>query len=152
MNPPKSKFCTYYVKSFAYSVSEFINLSKREKVTQYLRDSTHDAILETCHESVKCITNLCLSVRDYANLYKELPFFMHGFYYHFMAGDLDRAEGLYKDAIRRSEFSRGCFNMLVALYLKQTNFGMDRALLEQKFQALNSEFSHFFAYDKKVLQ
>jgi hypothetical protein len=72
-------------------------------------------------------------VRDYANLYKELPFFMHGFYYHFMAGDLDRAEGLYKDAIRRSEFSRGCFNMLVALYLKQTNFGMDRALLEQKF-------------------
>jgi hypothetical protein len=112
-------FCTYYVKSFAYFVSEYQNLYKSGKVTQeYLKESTHDAMLESCHESVKCITNLCLGSRDYGNWYRDLPFFMHAFYYHFIAADLDLAERLYKDAIRRAEFTRGCYGMLVAIYLR----------------------------------
>lgn len=55
---------------------------------------------------------------------------MHAFYYHFIVVDLDRAEKLYKDAVRRAEFTRGCYSMLVAIYLKQTNFGADRTLFD----------------------
>jgi hypothetical protein len=107
-------------------------------------------MLDSCPESVKCITTLCLAVKEFAIVYKELPFFMHAFYYHIMLGDLDKAEHLYKDALRRAEFTMGCYNMLIAIYLKQTDFGAKFDLLCQKMQTLEQEFGHFFAYDSEI--
>lgn len=83
---PVSKYCTYYVKSFAYYVSEWQTKSLNKMINAddpYERISMHDDILNSCPESLKCISTLCL-VKEYAILYKELPFFMHGFFYHFI--------------------------------------------------------------------
>lgn len=107
-------------------------------------------VLDTCPESVRCITALCNQSKEFARVYKELPFFMHAFYYHFIDNDLTKAESLYKDALRRSEFTKGCYNMLIAIYLRQTDFGQDLNLLFSQMQALEAEFGHFFAYDKDI--
>lgn len=152
LSPPRSKYCTYFVKCFAYFASEWQQLVRAGKpeASNYCRVSMHDQMLESCPESVKCITTLCLEVKEFAIVYKELPFFMHAFYYHFMLGDLDKAERLYRDALRRSEYTMGCYNMLIAIYLSQTEFGQQFDLLCQKMQALEQEFGHFFAYDPEV--
>jgi hypothetical protein len=118
LNPPLAKYGTYYVKSFAYFASEWQAQVRSNKLADFRRESTHDPMLDACPESVKCITTLCLAHKDFAIVYKELPFFMNAFYYHHMLCDLDKAEKLYKDAIRRAEFTMGCYNMLIAIYLK----------------------------------
>ena len=77
----------------------------------------HDVLGQSYPDSLKCITNLCYTSKEYAALYKELPFFMHGFYYHYVQQNVEIAETLYKEAVRRAEFTKGCYNMLVSIYL-----------------------------------
>lgn len=40
--------------------------------------------------------------------------------------------------------------MLIAIYLKQTDFGQDFETLCVKMQSLEQEFGHFFSYDKEI--
>ena len=42
--------------------------------------------------------------------------------------------------------------MLIAIYLKQTDFGQDFETLCVKMQSLEQEFGHFFSYDKEIYQ
>ena len=50
-------------------------------------------------------------------LLKELPFFMHAFFHHHILGDLSKAKKLYKEALKRTEYTRGCIHMLTSIYL-----------------------------------
>ena len=63
---------------------------------------------------------------------------MLGFYYHHVKQDYKKAKKLYKEAIKRTEFTLGCFNMLLAIYLFEFSFGSkDLAKVREKIQALD---------------
>lgn len=64
-----------------------------------------------------CLDQVCKTNRALAEVYKELPFFCHAFYYHHVAEDFKKAKKLYKEALRRAEFTRGSFNMLLSIFL-----------------------------------
>jgi hypothetical protein len=93
---------------------------------------------------------VCYSSREFGVLYKEIPFFMHAFFYHYLQPDLDLAEKLYKEAIRRAEFTKGCYNMLVSIYLQKSNFGANINLFTTKMEQMEQEHGHFFQYDSKI--
>lgn len=70
---------------------------------------------------------------------KQLPFFMLGFYCHHVMNDLKKAKKLYKEAMRRTEFTLGSFNMLLAIYLHEFTFGnQDITKVRQKISALET--------------
>ena len=50
-------------------------------------------------------------------MHKELPFFMHAFFHHQVLEDYTKAKKLYKEALKRTEYTRGCVNMLASIYL-----------------------------------
>ena len=56
----------------------------------------------------------------FTNLLKELPFFMHAFFHHQVLGDLSKAKKLYKEALKRTEYTRGCYNMMTSIYLVES--------------------------------
>jgi hypothetical protein len=48
-------------------------------------------------------------------------FFIQGFYYHHIAGNLKKARKLYATAIKRTECPLGAYHMLISSYLYQSN-------------------------------
>lgn len=58
-----AKYCAYYVKRFAYFVSEWQTMRREGKLTMreaYRRVSVHDQdLLTQCTESNECIRSLC---------------------------------------------------------------------------------------------
>jgi len=73
-------------------------------------------------KSKSCLDTLCSQSREFQALYKELPFFLHAFYHHHVQQDLTHAKKLYKEGLRRAEFTKGCFNMLISIYLQKYIF------------------------------
>ena len=63
------------------------------------------------------IRSLCQSSKEFTSLLKELPFFMHAFFHHQVLADFSKAKKLYKEALKRTEFTKGCYNMLTSIYL-----------------------------------
>ena len=42
---------------------------------------------------------------------------MHGFFHHHVLNDYSKAKKLYKEALVRTEFTKGCYSMLTSIYL-----------------------------------
>ena len=42
---------------------------------------------------------------------------MHAFFHHQVLADFSKAKKLYKEALKRTEFTKGCYNMLTSIYL-----------------------------------
>ena len=45
---------------------------------------------------------------------------MHAFFHHQVLNDFSRAKRLYKEALKRTEFAKGTYNMLVSIYLAES--------------------------------
>lgn len=165
-----AKYCAYYVKRFAYFVSEWQTMRRTGKLSlkePYGRVSVHDQdLLTECTLSKECLKSLCQNNKDFTSLLKELPFFMHGFFHHQVLNDFSRAKKLYKEALRRAEFTKGSYNMLVSIYLAesvQQSFkvaqgvqsspetqSVDLSYLESKLNSLENKYGHFLRYEKSL--
>ena len=87
----------------------------------FRRVSVHDQdLLTECSLSKECFQILCTNNKSYTSLLKELPFFMHAFFNHWIINDHKRAKRLYKEALKRTEFTKGSYNMLVSIYLSES--------------------------------
>lgn len=42
---------------------------------------------------------------------------MHGFFHHYVFNDFSKAKKLYKEALKRTEFTKGCYSMLASIYI-----------------------------------
>jgi len=70
-----------------------------------------------------------------------------GFFYHQVKGDTKIAKRLYREAIRRSEYPVGCYNMMLSIYIKDyTNSkqGDRLKILHRKVQKLDTQFKIVF--------
>ena len=85
-NSNAAKYCAYYVKRFAYFVSEWQTMRLSQKLSEqeaFRRVSVHDQdLLTECTLSKECLKSLCQSSKAFTSLLKELPFFMHAFFHH----------------------------------------------------------------------
>ena len=90
---------------------------------EYKQNSTLDQELITqCKVSNDTISSLCQIDKEFTNLHKELPFFIHALFAHQVLEDFSKAKKLYKEALRRAEFTKGCYNMLVSIYLVESQY------------------------------
>lgn len=89
------------------------------KTEEHRRTSLHETdLLQVSGDKAKrCFETISSSSNNFKSVYKELPFFLNGFYHHHVSGDFEKAEELYKEALRRAEFTLGCYNMIVSIYL-----------------------------------
>ena len=112
------------MKRFAYFVSEWQAMRRTGKLTTkepYKRMSEIDQdILTDDPISKETIRNVCQSSKEFASLLKELPFFMHAFFHHQVLHDFSKAKKLYKEALKRTEYTKGCYNMLTSIYLVES--------------------------------
>ena len=72
-----------------------------------------------------------------------------------MLGDFSKAKKLYKEALKRTEFTKGCYNMLVSIYLIESQYSngqTDLGLLEMKLQSLEEKFGHFLRYESTIIK
>lgn len=53
--------------------------------------------------------------------WKEMKYFLVGFYYQFMLGNLEKARIVYKKAIKRSECPKGAFNLLLSIIISENS-------------------------------
>lgn len=60
--------------------------------------------------------------KEFSDLNKELPYFILAFLYHHVLEDLKTAKKLYKEALRRSEFTKGCYQMMMSIYLNKYTY------------------------------
>ena len=122
----------------------------------YKRSSVHDQKLITeCRESNDVIGLLCQNNKEFSSLLKELPFFLHALFHHHILQDFSKAKKLYKEALKRTEFTRGCYNMLVSIYLVESQYSngqTDLKLLEKKLLSLEEKFGHFLRYELSLLK
>jgi hypothetical protein len=70
-------------------------------------------------------------------------------------GDTKKAKKLYKEAIRRTEFTLGSYNMLLSIYLSEFTLNSrqlqgDSQRVRQKLHNLDVQFDHFLKYDQKI--
>ena len=72
--------------------------------------------------SNEVISSLCQNNKEFTSLHKELPFFLHALFHHQVLEDFSKAKKLYKEALRRTEFTKGCYNMLVSIYLIESQY------------------------------
>jgi len=45
---------------------------------------------------------------------------MHAFFNHHVLNDLSKAKKLYKEALKRTEYTKGCYNMMTSIYLVES--------------------------------
>ena len=84
---------------------------------------------------------------------KFQPLFLLGFFYHHVEEDLRLAKKLYKEALRRAEFTKGCFQMLMSIYLQQYSYQKSRVDYEgyqRKAAKLEATFGHFLKYEQSI--
>ena len=69
-----------------------------------------------------------------------MPFFLVAFYQHHVVGDFKKAKKLYKEALRRTEFTIGCFNMLLSIYLHDVT--LNQKQLQDDFQRMRTKLKN----------
>lgn len=45
---------------------------------------------------------------------------MHAFFHHQVLEDYTKAKKLYKEALKRTEFTKGCYSMLASIYVVES--------------------------------
>ena len=94
---------------------------------------------------------------------------MHAFFNHHVLNDLSKAKKLYKEALKRTEYTKGCYNMMTSIYLVESmqqswmankdgagggprdSLSIDLAYLEAKLESLESKYGHFLRYEKSLV-
>ena len=85
---------------------------------------------------------------------------MHAFFHHHVLFDFKKAKKLYKEALKRTEFTKGCYNMLTSIYMVESiqqnctgsadGQSIDIGYLEAKLAALDNKYGHFLGYEKAL--
>ena len=93
-------------------------LNKLSPLDIHNRISIRDSdLFNKCVKGKQILEQVCANNREYDLLYRELPFFLQGFFYHHVLEDYKMAKKLYKEALRRAEFTKGCFQMIMSIYM-----------------------------------
>ena len=75
-------------------------------------------------------------------------YFVAGFYYHMIQGNLAKAKKMYKQALMRAECPRGAFNLIVSILVRQC--GDDGYLLQKKIEKLLEKVEHYVSRDEEA--